>query len=105
LLFSYFPSFHENNCTPIALINQIEAIIRVEGVMEYWSVYDINRQKTSQIKLKGESFEKGEFHQVVHCSIINEKNELLIQLRHPNKKYWSGLWDITCGGSSLANET
>lgn len=73
--------------------------------MEYWSVYDINRQKTSQIKLKGESFEKGEFHQVVHCSIINEKNELLIQLRHPNKKYWSGLWDITCGGSSLANET
>ena len=48
--------------------------------MEYWSVYDINRQKTSQIKLKGESFEKGEFHQVVHCSIINEKNINLLSM-------------------------
>lgn len=73
--------------------------------MEIWSIYDVHRQKTDKTKLRGEKFESDEFHQVIHVCLFNSNNECLIQKRHPQKQGWSGLWDISCGGSALVNET
>lgn len=40
----------------------------------------------------------GEYNQVVHVWIINDKNEFLIQKRSLNKKVFPGMWSQTGGG-------
>ena len=37
--------------------------------MELWDVYDSNRIKTSKTMVRGGSFEKGDYHLVVHICI------------------------------------
>ena len=36
--------------------------------------------------------------------IINNKKEVLLQRRSPNKKMWPNMWDITAGGHVLSGE-
>ena len=73
--------------------------------MELWDVYDINRNKTDKTMVRGEPFEKDNYHLVVHICIFNSKGEMLIQQRQPFKEGWSNMWDITVGGSAIKNET
>ena len=40
----------------------------------------------------------GEYNQVVHTWIMNDKNEFLIQKRSPNKKVFPSMWSQTGGG-------
>lgn len=56
-------------------------------------------------KIKGEKFEEGAYHLVVHACIFNSKDEMLIQQRQPFKSGWSNMWDITVGGSAVWGET
>ncbi|MFA9558119.1 NUDIX domain-containing protein [Evansella sp. AB-rgal1] len=73
--------------------------------MEIWDIYDKDRKLTGRTMVRGESFEAGDFHLVVHVCIFNNKGEMLIQQRQPFKQGWSNMWDLTVGGSAIAGDT
>lgn len=73
--------------------------------MELWNIYDVNRNKTNRTMVRGEEFEPGDYHMVVHVCIFNAKGEMLIQQRQPFKQGWSNMWDVTVGGSATAGDT
>jgi 8-oxo-dGTP pyrophosphatase MutT (NUDIX family) len=71
--------------------------------MEYWDLYDGERNKLPAQHIRGERLERGLYHIVVHVWIVNGKNELLLTQRHPDKTFpykWEG-----SGGSILAGES
>lgn len=72
--------------------------------MELFDIYDENRQLTGRTVERGRTLAKDEYRLVVHVSIINSKNELLIQQRQPFKADWPGMWDISVSGSVQAGE-
>lgn len=55
--------------------------------------------------VRGEEFEPGDYHMIVHVCIFNAKGEMLIQQRQPFKQGWSNMWDVTVGGSATAGDT
>lgn len=73
--------------------------------MELWDIYDINRNKTGKTAVRGEELPEGGYHLVVHVCIIGSDGRMLIQQRQPFKKGWSNLWDVSAGGSAVADET
>ena len=73
--------------------------------MECWDVYDIERNKTGRTMIRGDKFEEGAYHLVVHICIFNSKGEMLIQRRIPTKDKWPNMWDLTVGGSAVKGET
>lgn len=73
--------------------------------MELWDVYDKNRNLTGRTMVRGDAFQIGDYHLVVHVCIFNSKNEMLIQQRQAWKEGWPGMWDITVGGSAVKGET
>lgn len=46
----------------------------------------------------------GAWHKAVHVYLVNDKNELLMQLRTPNKDIAPNVWDISVGGHVDAGE-
>lgn len=73
--------------------------------MEYWDIYDRDRCKTGRTMIRGDKFQEGDYHLVVHVCIFNSKNEMLIQQRQPFKDGFPDKWDITVGGSAVAGDT
>lgn len=73
-------------------------------LMEVWDLYDRNRCRLKETMVRGEPVPAGCYHLVVHVCLFNKKGELLIQKRHPDKKGWPGLWDISVGGSAVAGD-
>lgn len=71
--------------------------------MEYWDIYNGNREKIDKIVKRGDKLEEGEYHLVVNVWIKNSKNEFLITRRAPNKSF-TYMWECT-GGSALSGET
>ncbi len=72
---------------------------------ELWDVYDFHRQKTGKLHPRGKRLGAGEYHLTVHACIFDREGKMLIQKRQPFKHGWSGLWDITVGGSATAGES
>lgn len=72
--------------------------------MEVWDVYDVNRNKTDKIAVRGNPLGEGEYHLVVHVCIFNSKDEMLIQQRQSFKSGWPNMWDITAGGSAVSGD-
>lgn len=73
--------------------------------MELWDVYRSDRTKSGKTMVRGDQFESGAYHLVVHACIFNAKGEMLIQQRQPFKSGWPDMWDITVGGSAIAGDT
>ena len=73
--------------------------------MEKFDLYDINRNKLNMIVNRGDKIPQGAYRLVVHLVIFNSKGEMLIQKRHPNKKNWPSMWDISVGGCVSSGET
>ncbi len=73
--------------------------------MELWDVYDKDRNLTGKTMERDSGYIEGEYHLIVHICVFNSEGKMLIQQRQPFKKGWSGLWDVTVGGSSVAGET
>ncbi len=73
--------------------------------MEVWDVYDIRRNKTDRVMIRGEEVSEGDYHLVVHVCIFNKEGKMLIQHRHENKKRWPDKWDLTVGGGAIQGET
>lgn len=70
--------------------------------MEYWDIYDKDRNKTGKIIKRGERLLDGEYHLIVHIWLKNSNNEFLVQQRSEyvkNPLIWS-----TTGGSAIAGE-
>lgn len=55
--------------------------------------------------VRGGEVPEGRYRLLVHVCIFNTRGELLIQRRQPHKQGWSGLWDLSVGGSVIAGES
>lgn len=73
--------------------------------MELFDLYDFDRNKTGGTMERGTPVPKGFYRMVVHVCIFGSDGEMLIQRRQPFKRSWSGMWDFTIGGSSVAGDT
>ncbi|MDE6764021.1 MAG: NUDIX domain-containing protein [Oscillospiraceae bacterium] len=75
--------------------------------MELWDVYDENRIKTGRTLERGnyKKIQKGDYRMVVHVCIFDSNGKMLIQQRQPFKRSWSGMWDLTVGGSAVSGDT
>lgn len=73
--------------------------------MELFDLFDDDRKPLGKTIVRGEACKEGENRMVVHVVIFNSKGEMLIQQRQSTKKHWPSLWDISCGGCSIAGET
>lgn len=73
--------------------------------MELFDLYDRERNKTGQTMERGTPTPKGFYRMVVHICIFNSEGKMLIQRRQPFKRSWSGMWDLTVGGSSVTGDT
>jgi len=75
--------------------------------MEYWDVYDVNREKTGRIveRHSDDWLKENEYHLGIHIAIFNSKNEMLIQKRSLNKRANPGKWDFSGRGSVVKGET
>lgn len=72
--------------------------------MELWDLYDEERQPLNKTHCRGEEMKTGEYHIVVEVWTVNDDKEVLLTLRHPDKKEFANLWENT-GGSTIAGET
>ena len=73
--------------------------------MELWDLYDINHRPTGETVARGEQIPAGRYHPVILVCIFNSKGEMLIQHSQSFKEGWSGLWDVTVGGSAVSGES
>lgn len=73
--------------------------------MELWDLYDADRNPTGETMKRGDPVPPGRYHLVVHICIFNSAGQLLIQHRQPFKQGWSGLWDVTVGGSAVSGDS
>ena len=65
---------------------------------EYFDVLDEFGNKTGQVKPRVDVHRDGDWHREVHIWIVNDKNEVLLQKRAPNKDHCPNMWDISVGG-------
>ena len=73
--------------------------------MEYIDIFDENNNSTGTIKEKEQAHLEGDFHRSVHVWIINNKKEILLQKRSPNKKNYPNKWDISSAGHIRSRES
>ena len=71
--------------------------------MEYWDLYDKDRNKLNKIVKRGDYLNDNEYHLVINAWIKNKNNEFLITQRSRNKSH-PLMWECT-GGSALMGET
>jgi len=64
---------------------------------EYIDIYDKNRRLVRTRQERGVKLREGEFIVVVGIWVINDKNEILLTKRHPDKSYAPNLWENTGG--------
>ena len=72
--------------------------------MELWDLYDIDRKLTGETMVRGEKQPEDRYRIIVHICLFNSKGEMLIQKRQPFKSGFSGMWDITVGGSAVSGD-
>ena len=70
--------------------------------MELWDVYDENRKLTGKKHERGVPLGPGEYHIIADVWTVNQRSEILLTRRHPDKPYGL-LWECT-GGSVLTGE-
>lgn len=65
--------------------------------MEYWDIYDKDRNFTGKKKGKYEKWNEGEYHLAVEGWIINSKKQILVQQRSDKCEILPGVWALTTG--------
>lgn len=80
-------------------------IIKELMTMEIWDTYDRNRVITADKMIRGEAFDNGQLHMIVHLCLFDSNERILIQQRQADKAGWADMWDISVGGSALSGET
>ena len=70
---------------------------------ELIDIFDKN-QVFLKKELKSVAHSLGLWHKAVHCYLINDKNEIVIQKRSANKDLYPSFWDISFAGHVGAGE-
>lgn len=70
---------------------------------EYLDVRDYDGNKLGFTVERGNHSHDGWWYLCIHAYIMNDEGKFLIQQRSMTKKYFPGIWDITCG-AALAGE-
>ena len=73
--------------------------------METFDLYTPDGVKSDRTMIRGTQIPEGYYRYIIHVIIFNSKGEMLIQQRQPFKKGWSGMWDVSAGGSVVSGET
>ena len=74
--------------------------------MEIFDLFDKNRLPLNRTMERGTPVPENCYRMVVHCIILNKaKDKMIIQKRLPQKHPFPGMWDFSCGGSSISGET
>ena len=76
-----------------------------EETVEFWDLYDHQRQLTGETWQRGLALPAARYHLVVHVVIFNQEGQLLIQQRQTDKASWPDKWDFAAAGSALIGET
>ena len=86
-----------------ALFSRVQYWLNISHIAnELWDVYDINRRALGKTHPRGVPLPEGEYHLIVLVMLQNDKGELLITRRAPNKGF-PNMWEFT-GGSALAGD-
>lgn len=72
---------------------------------EVMDILNEDGTKSGRCTTKQEIYEKGYWYRTVHIWIINDKHELLMQKRNPNKNTYPNLWALSLAGHVLKDET
>ncbi len=72
--------------------------------MELWDLYDLDRKLTGETMVRGEKQPQDRYRIIVHICLFNSEGKMLIQKRQPFKSGFSGMWDITVGGSAVSGD-
>ena len=56
-------------------------------LLEYWDLYNKDKQKINKIHKRGDKINPGEYNIIVSGWIINDDNKILLTQRHPNKTF------------------
>jgi mutator protein MutT len=73
-------------------------------LLEYWDLYDKNKQKLNKTHLRGENILPGEYFLAVNIWIINDNKEILLTQRHPDK-FWPLKWECTGGAVTTGEDS
>jgi 8-oxo-dGTP pyrophosphatase MutT (NUDIX family) len=71
--------------------------------MEYFDLYDEDRNPLGRVHRRGDALAPGEYHIVVKVCVVNGRGELLLTLRDGRKQLYPGKWEFM-GGVVLAGE-
>ena len=72
--------------------------------METWDLYNQDRQPLGLTHNRKDPMRADQYHIVASVWTVNNNNEILITLRHPDKKEYPNYWENTAG-SVLAGES
>ena len=72
--------------------------------MELWDLYDKDRNLLGKTHVRGMPMKKGEYHLAVFVWVFNQRGQVLLMTRSPEKRKYPNLWALT-GGAALAGET
>lgn len=72
--------------------------------MEFWDVYDAQRNLLGRKHKRGTPMRRGEYHLAVFVWVFNNEGKVLLTKRSPEKRSYPNLWALT-GGAVLAGES
>ena len=73
--------------------------------MEYWDIYDSNKQKTGRTMKRNDwILEDGEYHLSVLGVVVRPDGKFLITKRAMDKHWAPGWWEVS-GGAAMAGES
>ena len=73
-------------------------------MIEYFDILDEQGHKTGKTKARSEVHRDGDWHKAVHIWVVNDKDEILLQKRSPNKDSHPNMWDISSAGHLTAGD-
>ncbi|MGA0556767.1 NUDIX hydrolase [Larkinella sp. VNQ87] len=73
--------------------------------MELLEIFDAQNRPLGFTKPKHDAHRDGDWHRTSEIVVLNTQNEVLLSLRHPDKRYLPNYWDVCVGGHLDPGET
>jgi len=74
-------------------------------VMEFFDVYDENNNPLNHTKERRKVHQDGDWHRTSQVWVMNDKKEILCNLRSRSKDLFPNYWDLSIGGHVSAGDT
>lgn len=72
--------------------------------MEYWDIYNEQRERQGDFLTRGQSIAEGQYHLCVNVFVRHIDGEFLLMHRSPEKEIYPNYYEFGAGGSVLAGE-